>query len=88
MIMKTEMKICTRCQRELPATEYYFSKNKNLRDNLWSYCRVCRTIRWLEGYMAGAHLEPRKLSYYTKRRDSLFEEKEKSRFFLRGRRGR
>lgn len=49
-----ETKICKKCGRELPATEEYFYKNKQLKDGLENSCKECR------GYKFGKYknLEP------------------------------
>lgn len=35
------IKICTKCKRELPATNEFFSKDKNSRDGLSYWCKEC-----------------------------------------------
>ena len=32
-------KVCSRCKRELPISEFY--KAKNMKDGLYTYCRKC-----------------------------------------------
>ncbi len=42
--MDKEIKICTKCHEEHPATLKYFSPNKWRRDGLYSRCRICNNI--------------------------------------------
>lgn len=41
-IMEEKMKTCTKCNKELPATNEYFSKNKATKDGLEHWCKNCR----------------------------------------------
>lgn len=41
-------KVCSKCKRELPISE--FNKNKNSKDGLYSYCRQCASERTSEYY--------------------------------------
>jgi len=36
-----ETKICTKCNKDLPLTEYYTIRNKNSKDYTYLYCRKC-----------------------------------------------
>ena len=36
-----EMKRCTKCSVEYPATDEYFNKNKNNKDGLGFWCKKC-----------------------------------------------
>lgn len=53
-------KVCSRCKRELPVSE--FNKDKSKNDGLNYYCRKCITERDKE--------------YYNKRRKAIKEKKE------------
>ncbi len=41
----TNYKKCSKCQEWLPATEEYFSPNKQFKDKLFPYCKKCNANR-------------------------------------------
>jgi hypothetical protein len=53
----TPFKRCTKCGRDLPATQQFFVSNRSERDGLHSYCKSC----WRE-YQAGKRAERRSLT--------------------------
>ena len=36
-----ETKICSKCSKDLPITEYYTIRNKNSKDYTYTYCKKC-----------------------------------------------
>ena len=41
---ETGLKICGRCKKELPLSEFY--KDKQQKDGLSCYCKECRSKIW------------------------------------------
>lgn len=39
-----DYKVCTRCNKSLPATKEFFCVSKCTKDGLYSYCRKCRDL--------------------------------------------
>ena len=39
-----QIKICSKCEKDLPATTEYFYKNKTTKDKLSYYCKVCQNL--------------------------------------------
>lgn len=81
--MKTDTKICTKCGRELPATEEFFYKDKYQKNGLKSHCKICekeyrdqnkeRSKQYGKEYRK-QHKEEKK-QYYLKHKEKINEKR-------------
>jgi len=70
--LKTGMKICNRCKRELPISEY--SKNKSLCDGLRCECKSCFSEMGREYYQKN---KEERREYYQQNREEIAEKRRK-----------
>jgi len=71
-----ETKKCSRCKKELPATEEYFYTHKNIKHRFRSECKQCH-----KSYMLSRrekNLEYNR-NYYSENREALLEQKKEHR---------
>lgn len=66
------LKLCTRCNRELPATTEFFSREKSRRDGLYNYCKECCSA-YLSQYRArnADALREKKREYYNEHAERI-----------------
>lgn len=61
MELEVEIKICSICNKELPATSEYFHKDKNGKYGLYCVCKTCRK----------AKLKGTRKEYYQKNKEKI-----------------
>lgn len=57
-------KICTKCNRELPATTEYFSRQKSNKDGLRGWCKQCQSVYRSAYYTSHQDEEKQRMSQY------------------------
>ncbi len=63
-------KICSKCKKEKPTTNEFFSKSKSQSDGLYSYCKDCQNERYKKYYAdKKEHHQNRRKKYYKQNKE-------------------
>ena len=63
-------KVCTKCQKELPMTVEFFSRDRRLKSGLRSICKSC-IKKWRVEYLSRPEVKQRRKNYYIENRDEI-----------------
>tara|TARA_R110001583_G_scaffold56362_2_gene170253 strand:+ start:43 stop:423 length:381 start_codon:yes stop_codon:yes gene_type:complete len=71
-------KVCTKCQKELPMTVEFFSRDRRLKSGLRSTCKAC-IKKWRVEYLSKPEVKERRREYYIENREQIVKNKKQYR---------